>query len=140
MRISARCDYACRALLELSLHWPSKDPLHIQYISKNQEIPRKYLVHILLQLKRLGLVTSLRGKSGGYILARPPQKIRLGQIIRSISGPLVPIVESALNKDSVFVGIWEEAGDAMAHILDSVSFADICIRLKNKDRVVAYQI
>ncbi|MGB3241335.1 MAG: Rrf2 family transcriptional regulator, partial [Candidatus Omnitrophota bacterium] len=62
MRISARCDYACRALLELSLHWPNEAPVHIQQISENQKIPERYLVQILIQLKRLGLVTSSRGK------------------------------------------------------------------------------
>ena len=65
MRISARCDYACKALLELTLHWPSKEPLQLHTISENQGISTKYLVHILIQLKRMGLIESIRGKQGG---------------------------------------------------------------------------
>jgi len=72
MRISAKCDYACRALVELSFHWPKKIPLRIQQMSEKQEIPERFLVQILLQLKRLGFVTSSRGKNGGYNLAKAP--------------------------------------------------------------------
>ncbi len=140
MRISARCDYACRALLELALHWPDTTPVHIQNISRNQEIPERYLVQILLQLKRLGLVTSSRGKEGGYNLLKSPEDIKLGEVMRSIGGDLVPIVDSALSKESVFVGIWKEVEGVMGEVLDKVSFDDICRKLKNKERIIEYQI
>lgn len=140
MRISARCDYACRALLELSLHWPDNAPVHIQKISENQEIPERYLVQILIQLKRLGLVTSSRGKEGGYNLAKPPEDIRLGEVMRTISGNLLPIADSALRNGSVFVGIWKEVEGVMEDILGKVSFADICRKLTNKENVIMYQI
>ena len=140
MRISARCDYACRALLELALHWPDTTPVHIQNISRNQEIPERYLVQILLQLKRLGLVTSSRGKEGGYNLLKSPEDIKLGEVMRSIGGDLVPIVDSALSKESVFVGIWKGVEGVMGEVLDKVSFDDICRKLKNKERIIEYQI
>ncbi|MDP8258125.1 MAG: Rrf2 family transcriptional regulator [Candidatus Aadella gelida] len=140
MRISAKCDYACRALLELSLHWPDKVPVHIKQISKNQEMPERYLVQILIQLKRLGLVTSSRGKEGGYILAKSPENIRLGEVMRAISGDLLPIADSALRNGSVFVGIWKEVEGAMEDILGKVSFADICRKLTQKEKVLMYQI
>lgn len=140
MRISARCDYACRALLELSLHWPNKEPLQIQEISNKQNIPPRYLVQILIQLKRLGLATSSRGKEGGYNLARPPEGIRLGEVMRSISGALLPIADSALNGESVFVSIWREAEGVMAKVLDKVSFADICRKVQQKEKIIIYQI
>ncbi|MFC1479951.1 RrF2 family transcriptional regulator [Candidatus Omnitrophota bacterium] len=140
MRISARCDYACRALLELSLHWPDKTPVHIKQISKNQEIPERYLVQILIQLKRIGLVTSSRGKGGGYNLAKAPEDIRLGEVMRAISGNLLPISDSALRNGSVFVGIWKEVEGVMEDILGKVSFADISRKLTQKERVVMYQI
>ncbi|MGB2599263.1 MAG: Rrf2 family transcriptional regulator [Candidatus Omnitrophota bacterium] len=140
MRISARCDYACRALLELSLHWPNEAPVHIQQISENQKIPERYLVQILIQLKRLGLVTSSRGKEGGYNLAKSPEDIRLGEVMRDVSGPLLPITESALSNGSVFLGIWKEAEGVMANVLDKVSFADISRKLKHKKKVIMYQI
>jgi len=140
MRISARCDYACRALLELSLHWPDKAPVHIQQISENQEIPERYLVQILIQLKRIGLVTSSRGKDGGYNLAKPPEDIRLGEVMRAISGGLLPIPDSALENGAVFVGIWKEVEGVMEDILDKVSFSDICRKLAQKEKVIMYQI
>ena len=77
MRISAKIDYACRALLELSLHWPNNIPLQINTIAQNQQMPVKFLTQILLQLKQIGYVQSVRGKKGGYLLAKAPQKIRL---------------------------------------------------------------
>jgi Rrf2 family protein len=140
MRISARCDYACRALLELSLHWPDKAPVHIQKISENQDIPERYLVQILIQLKRLGLVTSSRGKEGGYSLAKSPDDIRLGEVMRAISGDLLPIADSALKNGSVFVSIWKEVEGVMEDILDKVSFADICRKMTQKEKVLMYQI
>jgi Rrf2 family transcriptional regulator, cysteine metabolism repressor len=141
MRISARCDYACRALLELSLHWSSSRLLHIQEISENQEIPERYLVHILLQLKGIGYVNSSRGKEGGYSLAMSPDEIRLGEVMRSVSGPLLPLADSVGGKsESIFLGIWKEVEGVMAEVLDKVSFADICRRIEQKERVVMYQI
>ena len=140
MRISARCDYACRALLELALHWPSKDPLHIHTISENQNIPMKYLVQILIQLKRMGLLGSIRGKQGGYILTKPPNKISLGDVIRETAGPLLPLANSVVKKKLVFATIWTEVEDAMAKVLDKITFEDILNKAKGIDRAIIYQI
>ncbi|MBU0571507.1 MAG: Rrf2 family transcriptional regulator [Candidatus Omnitrophica bacterium] len=126
--------------MELSVHWPDKDPLQIQQISENQEIPKRYLVQILIQLKGLGLVTSSRGKEGGYNLAKPPEDIRLGEVMRNVGGPFLGIANSALKKESVFVGIWREVEDVMSNVLDKVSFADICGKLKRKEKIITYQI
>ena len=140
MRISARCDYACKALLELSLHWPSKEPLQIQQISEKQGIPQRYLVQILIQLKRLGYVASHRGKQGGYTLAKDPGDIRLGEVIRDITGPLVPIAESVVSERSEFLGIWKRVEEVMAKVLDDVSFKDICSKTAMKEEAIVYQI
>lgn len=140
MRVSARCDYACKALLELTLHWPSKRPLQIHMISEKQGIPLRYLVQILIQLKRLGLVVSTRGKEGGYILAKPPDSISLGQVMRQMGGPLLPIVNSALKRESVFAAIWSEVERAMADVLDKITFEDILNKAKSKDKAIIYQI
>lgn len=140
MRISARCDYACRALLELSLHWPQEKPLQIQQISEKQNIPMKYLVHILIQLKREGFVSSSRGKGGGYLLAKVPNTIKLGQVIRFMGGDLLPMADSAKNKKSVFKSLWDEVEGAMAKIIDNVTFEDICIKSSGLDEVLMYQI
>jgi Rrf2 family protein len=140
MRISARCEYACRALLELSLHWPNPEPLRIHAISKRQNIPMRYLVQILIQLKRLGLVSSIRGKAGGYNLAKSPNKISLGEVMRQTGGPLLPVSDSGIKKNSVFTTIWKEVEDAMAKVLDKVSFEDIANRAKGIRQAIIYQI
>lgn len=140
MRISARCDYACRALLELALHWPKKEPLQIQDIAEMQDIPVRYLVQILIQLKRLGLATSIRGKQGGYNLAKAPSQISLGEVMREIGGPLLPVANLRSKKESVFFTIWDEVEGAMARILDKITFEDICNKAKGMDKAVVYQI
>ena len=89
MKISARCEYACRAILELALHQSNDQPLTAMTIAENRCIPEKYLVHILLQLKNSGLVRSIRGAQGGYLLARMPHEISLLDILRSIDGPVL---------------------------------------------------
>lgn len=141
MRVSARCDYACKALLELALHWPSREPLQIHTISEKENIPMKYLVQILIQLKRMGLVESVRGKQGGYILARAPNRISLGEVMRQIGGPLLPRSNSTTGeKDSVFATIWKEVEEAMAKVLDKVTFEDIANKAKGMEGTIIYQI
>ncbi len=140
MRISARCDYACRALLELAFHWPNKDPVQTYTISERQDVPMKYLVQILIQLRRMGLVKSVRGKQGGYYLAKPPGKISLGEVIREVGGPLLPMANSATKKESVFATIWTEVEEAMARVLDKISFEDILNKAKGIEAAIVYQI
>jgi Rrf2 family protein len=140
MRISARCDYACKALLELALHWPSKEPVRIQEVAENQKIPMKYLVQILIQLKRMGLVESVRGKEGGYYLVKTPSKISLGKLMREIGGPLLPLANSAAKGGSVFATIWKEVEQAIAKVLDKITFEDIVNKAKGMEGAIIYQI
>jgi len=140
MRVSAKCDYACKALLELSFHWPSVSPLPLQHISEKQNIPTRYLVQILLQLKSDGLVNSARGKEGGYTLAQPPDKVKLGKVIRLMGGPLLPKANSASVSNSAFINIWNDVEKAMAKILDKITFKDICKKVKGGESAILYQI
>jgi Rrf2 family protein len=140
MRISARCNYACKALFELALHWPGGEPLQAHTISKEQDIPMRYLAQILIQLKRSGLVISVMGKDGGYYLSRPPGRISLGEVLRQVGGPLLPVINSAAKKESVFTAIWSEVEDAMAGVLDNITFEDILNKSKKLDRTILYQI
>jgi len=100
----------------------------------------KYLVQILIQLKRMGLVESARGKHGGYSLAKPPNKISLGEVIREVGGPLLPMANSATKKESVFATIWTEVEEAMAKVLDKISFEDILNKAKGMEGAIVYQI
>src|SRR3954471_654378 len=93
MKISAKAEYACLALLALAQHGRDAAPLRIREISDLQRIPERYLVQILLQLKAAGLVVSLRGASGGYRLARPAGEISLSEVLAAIDGPDRPPAE-----------------------------------------------
>jgi Rrf2 family protein len=100
----------------------------------------KYLVHILIQLKRMGLVESVRGKQGGYKLLKPPNKISLGEVIREVGGPLLPVANSATKEESVFSTIWREVEGAMAKVLDKITFEDISNREQGMKGAIVYQI
>lgn len=89
MNISARCEYACRAVVELGARYDTQLTVTAQEIAERRHIPEKYLVHILLQLKRAGLVRSQRGSQGGYLLARPPEAVQLLDIVEAIDGGIL---------------------------------------------------
>jgi Rrf2 family cysteine metabolism transcriptional repressor len=84
MRISAKGEYAAKAVLYLSLKYPQVVTIH--EIAENHKIPLKYLEQILLLLKRAGLLASHRGVRGGYTLARSPERISIGEVLRVVDG------------------------------------------------------
>src|SRR3954452_20451404 len=90
MKVSAKAEYACLAVMSLARYRPEDPPVRIREISATHGIPERYLVQILLQLKGAGLVTSTRGASGGYRLARQAASISLGEVLTAIDGPDAP--------------------------------------------------
>ena len=88
MRVSTRGDYACRALLSLALRQDEGGPTSVRDIAERTGLPQPYLEQILLALKGAGLVRSKRGVGGGYVLARPPDEIRLAEILSAVDGPI----------------------------------------------------
>jgi Rrf2 family transcriptional regulator, cysteine metabolism repressor len=90
MRFSKKSEYGLRALIELAVEY-GKAPLRRQEIARRQNVPVVYLEQILLTLKHSGLLASTRGASGGYSLIKPPGKVTLGKVIRTLDGPLAPI-------------------------------------------------
>jgi Rrf2 family protein len=140
MRISARCDYACKALVVLSLHWPSETPLSIQAISEAKNIPLRYLVQILIQLKRAGLVISVRGKSGGYVLGKSPNKITLGEVVRNIQGPLLTVSQESAKQDPILNAMWSEVAHFLDHELGKVNFESLTKHYKRRESAEMYYI
>src|SRR5213078_2685244 len=90
MRVSAKADYALRAVLELAAA-QGEGPVKGERIAQAQDIPLKFLENILLELRHDGLVASQRGAEGGYWLARPPEEITLAAVIRAVDGPLANV-------------------------------------------------
>lgn len=140
MRISAESEYACRALLELALNWPGRRLTQVSAIAKRQDIPIKYLEQILIQLKSARLVESVRGKQGGYRLAKAPREINLGEVMRKMKGPLLQLADTAAQKRSVFTAIWKDLEGSMVKVLAKVNFEDIANKAKSVEGAMVYQI
>ena len=136
MRVSTRGDYACRALLSLTLHGDEPGPTSVRDIAARTALPQPYLEQILLALKGAGLVKSKRGVGGGYVLARSPKDIRLSEIVAAVDGPITlgdfgqPHQDGACDHEGhcVLLAIWNVAGEHMrthlaAYTLDNIAAA-----------------
>jgi Rrf2 family protein len=86
VKLSVKSDYAARAVLGLARHHPSGEALRVEDLASEQSIPANYLVQILIELKAQGIARSVRGKEGGYLLARAPAEISLGDVLRAVHG------------------------------------------------------
>ena len=86
MKLSVKSDHAARAVLGLARHHAEGTALRVEDLAGEQGVPANYLVQILIELKAQGIVRSVRGKQGGYLLARPPAQITLGDILRAVHG------------------------------------------------------
>jgi len=90
MKISKKSDYALRVLMTLVEHY-GREPISIRELAEHNAVPKRFLEHIMLDLKSQGWVSSQPGKSGGYVLARKPDEIRMGQVVRYFDGLIAPI-------------------------------------------------
>ena len=88
MKLSVKTDYATRAVLGLARHYPSGVAMPAETLAAGQGAPGKFLIQILVELKAQGIVRSLRGVAGGYLLARPPAEITLADVLEAVDGPL----------------------------------------------------
>jgi len=91
LKLSVKVDYACRVLAQLARHHGEGRLAHIEELARIEAVPANYLVQILSELRNGGLILSRRGKQGGYVLARPPEKITLYDIVRLIEGDLLEL-------------------------------------------------
>jgi Rrf2 family protein len=133
MRISSKGLYALEAMVRLAKNYP-ENPTKIHEIAVQEDIPEKFLELILLDLKAARLVESLRGANGGYRLRRAPNKIFLGEIIRTVDGPLAPLGDAETlrrlvkndRKHSSLYQVMLDVRNAAAGILDHTSLSDLC--------------
>ena len=125
MRISAKSEYACLALIELARAASSGAPRRVREIAQAQEIPEQYLVQILLQLKSARLVHSNRGSDGGYVLARPAFEILVADVILAIEGPGDPPRKNGSQSSHRLSALFEKARQAHRHILASYSIGQL---------------
>jgi Rrf2 family transcriptional regulator, cysteine metabolism repressor len=86
VKLSVKSDYAARAVLGLARHFPTGTALRVEDLASEQNVPANYLVQILIELKAQGIAKSVRGKEGGYLLARTPAEISLGDVLQAVHG------------------------------------------------------
>jgi len=131
MNVSSRCEYACRAVLELAGHGEQEGPMTAEVIAERRGIPEKFLVHILLQLKRAGLVRSMRGARGGYLLGRAPDDITLLDIVRAIDGPVLAPLPAREAASAGMAAAWAHVAREMEKVLHSVTVRSILDAAQN---------
>jgi Rrf2 family protein len=124
VNISMRTEYALRAVFDLALQ-PLDMPVKIGDIAKRQSVPHKFLQLILADLKQAGLVESRRGVEGGYLLARPPESIRVGDVTRLFEAPRNEKSRARRQGESPFSDLWRRLNHAVSGVLDQTSFADL---------------
>jgi Rrf2 family protein len=127
MKLSAKTEYACVAMLQLAEDFASGEPVQLRRIAEEHGIPARFLVQILLQLKGAGLVTSTRGAAGGYRLARPPHEITLADVVEVIEGDDRPTASAtkASPLTRTLIGFCCELCDLERDRLESETLADL---------------
>lgn len=128
MKLTARGHYSVKALLDLSLQ-PRLGPTSVKSIAKRQELPAPYLEKLLIEMRRAGLVQSVRGSQGGYQLAREPAQISLGQILEAVGETIEPLprhsADASLAEDWVTFSLWNRLHKKLAEALYSISLEDL---------------
>jgi Rrf2 family protein len=138
-QLSKRTQYSLRALYALARNH-GMGPTLITQLAQDERIPKKFLEQILLSLKSTGIVSSKKGKGGGYFLVRPPDEITVGSVIRMIEGPLAPLPcasETRFRKCDECIDVetcgtrmvMREVRDAIAKILDHTTLSMVCRRV-----------
>ena len=139
MKLSTRGQYGTRMLLDLALH-QSEEPVLLKDIAQRQQISLPYLEHLITPLIAGGIVRSTRGARGGVSLAKPPEQVKLSEVIQLLEGSIAPVAcvndpgacsrsESCVTRD-----VWAELGKAMNEILESTTLQDLVERQKRKER------
>nr|WP_028990878.1 Rrf2 family transcriptional regulator [Thermacetogenium phaeum] len=132
MKLSTKGRYGLRAVLDMALH-KSEGPITLNSIAERQGISEGYLEQLMMPLKRAGLVKSVRGAQGGYVLAKEPKDITVGEVIRALEGPIAPVAcvsedypeECERAEGCVTRLVWAKVRDSIAEVLDSFTLEDL---------------
>ena len=129
MNISVKSEYALKAVFDLASQYllsrqasASMPPVKIADIAKRQKIPQKFLELILAGLKQSGFVDSRRGAEGGYLLARSPESITIGEVLRAVENVKGT---SRSNSNDPFADIWQRVDTAVSDVLDQTTFSEL---------------
>jgi Rrf2 family protein len=134
MKLTTKGRYGVTAMYDLALHY-GKGSIPLKSIAGRQSISETYLEHLASSLKKAGLIKSTRGAYGGYKLAKTPDKITVGDIVRALEGPIAPVecvtdedgIQSCEKADTCITrSVWIRLKRSMEDVLDSVTLADLC--------------
>jgi Rrf2 family protein len=131
VRISAKSDYAVRAVAQIAADGGIDSPVKAEHVSQEQDIPLNFLLGILRELKQGLLLRSQRGPDGGYLLRRPASEISVADVIRAVDGPLAQIRDVSMNELSyegpaeVLPEVWMAVRSSLRSVLEAVSIADL---------------
>ncbi|NTV63683.1 MAG: Rrf2 family transcriptional regulator [Oscillochloris sp.] len=146
MRISNKGDYALRALFDLAQH-VGKGPVQSDEIAARQGIPVNYLNHLLIPLRRAGLIESLRGSQGGHLLARPPEAITMLDILTAIEGTLLisdpsrdDLIPTAPEDRELIDDLWSGLRHKLEILLAAITLDDLCQRKRQRAGNIMYYI
>lgn len=123
MKISTKGRYGLTIMIELAKHY-GEGPIPLRQIAAEKELSEAYLEQLVSPLRIAGLVKSVRGAYGGYLLAQPPTKISAGDVIRVLEGPIQP-VEGIENEEPPQQQLWIRIRDAVKDVLDTTSIDDL---------------
>jgi len=127
MKISQKLEYACRALTQLAKHHDGRTLTRLDDLAQREDISRSFLLQILNDLRRAGLVDSCRGAAGGYLLARPADAITLRQVVEAVDPALLQHSVSAAGESGPAIQTaWEKISLALHEALEQVTLESIC--------------
>lgn len=131
MRLTAKSEYACLAMLQLVADHERPGPTTLKRLAREQHIPETFLVQILQELRKMGLVRSLRGAAGGYRLAKPPESISLADVIDATDGvdPPTSYLDSPSPMGELLLNTCQTVHQQQRRTLQSVSLADLVNRV-----------
>ena len=139
MKLSTKITYGVRALFDIAYH-SCGIPAKVNDIARRQGISARYIEQIFIKFKKAGIIKTVRGPKGGYMLAKKAEEISLGEIIRSIEGDIELVSckpsksgegECVMSENCVTAPIWAELNDKVSSFFDSISIKDLCERGKS---------
>jgi len=143
VKLSSRSEYGIRALLELAQR-RGQGPIQSREIAERQDIPDAYLNQLLLTLRKAGIVQSVRGPAGGHLLAHPPERVTMAEVIGALEG--LPHVERAEDANTAQSDAWavrwvcSEIDEAVACVLREITLETLLTRKQARDNILTYQI
>jgi Rrf2 family protein len=149
MKVSLRATYGIMAAVDLAMHLGTA-PVQAKSIARRQAIPARFLEQVLHSMKKAGLVSSLRGAQGGYVLSKKPSEVSVAEILEALDGPLLPPLGGAgraqvrrLGKPELLRGkVWEQVYQAERQVLEAISVEKLAgqQRVLEQERSLMYHI